>query len=76
MLLERAQAQNLLLLTTEKDHARLAGDPQLAGLAKRTAALPVRLVIEEEAWLCHLLFKAIKRNGIGEKPPAAAKGGF
>jgi tetraacyldisaccharide 4'-kinase len=75
MLLERAQAQNLLLLTTEKDHARLAGDRQLAGLAEHAAVLPVRLVIEEEAWFRDLLVKALERRGIGEKPPAAAKGG-
>jgi tetraacyldisaccharide 4'-kinase len=74
MLLERAQAQNLLLLTTEKDHARLAGDRQLAGLAERAAVLPVRLVIEEEAWFRDLLFKALKRGGIGEKQPAAKAG--
>jgi tetraacyldisaccharide 4'-kinase len=76
MLLERAQAQNLLLLTTEKDHARLAGDRQLAGLAERAAVLPVRLAIEEEAWLRDLLSKALKRDGTGEKPPPAAKGRF
>jgi tetraacyldisaccharide 4'-kinase len=74
MLLERAQAQNLLLLTTEKDHARLTGDRQLAGLAERTAVLPVQLVIEEQAWFRDLLFRALRRRGIGEKPPAA--GGF
>jgi tetraacyldisaccharide 4'-kinase len=76
MLLKRAQEQNLLLLTTEKDHARLTGDRQLAGLAERTAVLPVRLIIEEEARFCDLLFRALKRRGIGEKPPAAAQGGF
>jgi tetraacyldisaccharide 4'-kinase len=74
MLLERAQAQNLLLLTTEKDHARLTGERRLAGLAERTAVLPVRLVIEEQTWFRDLLFRALKRRGIGEKPPAAAQG--
>jgi tetraacyldisaccharide 4'-kinase len=66
MLLERAQAQNLVLLTTEKDHARLTGDPQLAGLAERAAVLPVRLVIEEEAAFGDLLFRALKRRDTGE----------
>jgi tetraacyldisaccharide 4'-kinase len=75
MLLERAQAQNLLLLTTEKDHARLAGDRQLAGLAQHAAVLPVQLVIEEEAWFRNLLVKALERRGIGDKPPAGARGG-
>jgi len=74
MLLERARAQNLLLLTTEKDYARLSGDRQLAGLAERTAVLPVRLVIEEEARFRDLLFGALKRRAIGAKPPAVAQG--
>jgi tetraacyldisaccharide 4'-kinase len=47
-LLGRAQAQNLMLVTTEKDHVRLTGDPQLAALAARTSALPARLVIDEQ----------------------------
>jgi hypothetical protein len=38
--------------------------------------LPVRLVIEEEAWFRDLIFKALKRRGIGEKSPAAATGCF
>jgi tetraacyldisaccharide 4'-kinase len=76
MLLERAQAQNLLLLTTEKDHARLTGDRQLAGLAERAAVLPVHLVIEEEGRFRDLLFKALKGRGIGERSPAAATGCF
>ena len=43
-LMARADAANLVLLTTEKDLARLAGDPRLAALAARASALPVRLV--------------------------------
>ena len=46
-LIARADAANLMLLTTEKDFARLAGHPHLAALAARARALPVRLVIEE-----------------------------
>ena len=46
-LIARADAADLTLLTTEKDFARLAGDPHLAALAARARALPVRLVIEE-----------------------------
>jgi tetraacyldisaccharide 4'-kinase len=46
-LIARAEAARLILLTTEKDLARLAGDPKLAGLASRARALPVRLVVEE-----------------------------
>jgi tetraacyldisaccharide 4'-kinase len=76
MLLERAQAQNLLLLTTEKDHARLAGERQLAVLAERAAVLPVRLVVKEEAWFRDLLSKVLKRGGICAKPSADAKAGL
>lgn len=46
-LLARADTENLLLITTEKDYVRLAGDPKLATLAARASALPVRLAIEE-----------------------------
>lgn len=47
-LLARARADNLLLLTTEKDHVRLSGNRRLEALADRAGTLPVRLVIEEE----------------------------
>jgi tetraacyldisaccharide 4'-kinase len=47
-LLAQAQAHNLMLLTTEKDLARLAGEPKLQQLAALASALPVRLVIEEQ----------------------------
>jgi len=46
-LLARAAADNLMLVTTEKDTARISRDPKLAALAERAHALPVRLVIEE-----------------------------
>ena len=46
-LIARAQRESLMLVTTEKDLMRLAGDPQLAALAARASALPVRLVIDE-----------------------------
>ncbi|HXW40947.1 MAG TPA: tetraacyldisaccharide 4'-kinase [Xanthobacteraceae bacterium] len=48
MLMAHADDQNLVLITTEKDRARLSGNPKLAALAARTLVLPVRLVIEEE----------------------------
>jgi tetraacyldisaccharide 4'-kinase len=59
-LLARAQAHKLILITTEKDHVRLAGDPRLAGLAARTSALPVRLVVEEEAAFRQMVLKVVK----------------
>jgi tetraacyldisaccharide 4'-kinase len=46
-LLARAHAQNFVLITTEKDHVRLAGDPALAALKAHASVLPVRLVVEE-----------------------------
>ncbi|MET0532405.1 MAG: tetraacyldisaccharide 4'-kinase, partial [Microvirga sp.] len=47
-LLAHADAEGLMLLTTEKDLARLAGDPDVSALAARAQALPVRLVAEDE----------------------------
>ena len=61
-LIARAQAENLVLITTEKDHVRFAGDPALAALAVRTSILPVRLVIEEQDAFRRLVLSAAKRN--------------
>ena len=47
-LIARAKANNLMLVTTEKDLVRLTGAPQLEELAAHASALPVRLVIEEK----------------------------
>jgi tetraacyldisaccharide 4'-kinase len=60
-LLARAQAQGLMLVTTEKDLVRLAGEPQLETLAARSSALPVRLVIEEAELFRQMVLKAVKR---------------
>jgi tetraacyldisaccharide 4'-kinase len=43
----QAEHDGLTLLTTEKDHARMTGDPVLAALAARSQVLPVTLVVEE-----------------------------
>ncbi|NVO17127.1 MAG: tetraacyldisaccharide 4'-kinase [Rhodoplanes sp.] len=48
-LLADADANGLRLVTTEKDVLRLQGDPALAGLAARSAVLPVGLVLDEPA---------------------------
>ena len=61
-LLKRAQAQNLVLLTTEKDHVRLAGDPQLTALAARAGALPVRFVIEEQEPFREMVLKVVEKK--------------
>jgi len=61
-LIARADAASLVLLTTEKDLARLSGEPVLAALAARANALPVRLVIEEADAFQDLILKAAKRR--------------
>jgi tetraacyldisaccharide 4'-kinase len=61
-LLRRAEAANLVLLTTEKDLARLAGEPHLAALAAHASALPVRLVIEEHDAFRDMIVKAAKQR--------------
>ncbi len=60
-LLARAEAANLVLITTEKDYVRLADDPALATLAARSNVLPVRLVIEEQEAFADMVRKAVKR---------------
>ena len=61
-LIARAQTGNLMLVTTEKDLMRLSGEPQLETLAARSSALPVRLVIEEEAAFRQVIVNAAKRG--------------
>ena len=46
-LIMRAEHDGLALLTTEKDRARMAGEPLLAALAARAHVLPVTLVVDE-----------------------------
>jgi tetraacyldisaccharide 4'-kinase len=47
-LITEAERHDLALVTTEKDLARLQGDPPLAALAARARALPVELIVEEQ----------------------------
>ena len=61
-LIERAEAANLVLLTTEKDYVRLAGEPELAALAARASALPVRLAIEEQDAFRDMVVNMLKRR--------------
>jgi tetraacyldisaccharide 4'-kinase len=58
----QAQSQNLVLLTTEKDQARLAGEPHLGELAGRANALPARLLIEEDDAFRDLVLNVVKRR--------------
>jgi tetraacyldisaccharide 4'-kinase len=61
-LIARAQAKGLILVTTEKDAMRMAGEPRLDALAARASALPVRLVIEEVDLFRQMLLQAVKRK--------------
>jgi len=45
-LIDRAAAARLTLVTTEKDHARVAGDEKLAALASHALTLPVTLALD------------------------------
>jgi tetraacyldisaccharide 4'-kinase len=57
-LVMRAEHDGLTLLTTEKDHARMTGDPAAAALCERAHVLPVTLRFDEEDKLRALLAKA------------------
>lgn len=57
-LLMAADNEALALVTTEKDRARMTGDPALAGLMQRTHVLPVTVEIAEAAELGAALAKA------------------
>ena len=46
-LVMQAEHGGLALLTTEKDRARMVGEPTLAALAENSHVLPVRMVMEE-----------------------------
>jgi tetraacyldisaccharide 4'-kinase len=55
-LINAAANENLILVTTEKDMARMRGDPALAALEQACNALPVTLVFDDE--------NAVQRNAI------------
>jgi tetraacyldisaccharide 4'-kinase len=61
-LLDQAARENLTLVTTEKDLARLKGAPALDTLAGACRALPVRLRFEDEDALRRLLAEAVQRR--------------
>ncbi|MFY9684329.1 MAG: tetraacyldisaccharide 4'-kinase [Pseudolabrys sp.] len=50
-----AEHSGLILLTTEKDRARMDGDPRLAGLAASVQTLPVTMVVQEADELRQLI---------------------
>ena len=60
-LLARADHDRLTLVTTEKDCARMAGEPALAALAARAQALPVTLAMDEADELRKLVLAKLRR---------------
>jgi tetraacyldisaccharide 4'-kinase len=58
-LVAKAQANHLMLLTTEKDLVRVAGEPDLQQLAASASALPVRLVVEDQDRLREMILKTV-----------------
>ncbi len=58
----QAEHESLTLVTTEKDHARMSGDPALAALAARTQVLPVTLVVDEAEKLRSVVLAKIQRG--------------
>jgi tetraacyldisaccharide 4'-kinase len=60
-LMAEADAQRLTLVTTEKDLARLAGDPAARELAARAVALPVTLQVGGDAFARLVIDAAARR---------------
>jgi len=54
-LIMQAEREGLALLTTEKDRARMAGDPLLTALAAKAHVLPVTLVVDDADGLRRLM---------------------
>ena len=60
-LIMQAEQGGLALLTTEKDLARMAGEPLLAALAGKTHVLPVTMVVEEMDELRRVVLAKLRR---------------
>ena len=56
-----AEHETLTLLTTEKDHARMTGDPALSALATQAKVLPVTLEVDESDALRALVRDKLRR---------------
>ncbi|MFN8831840.1 MAG: tetraacyldisaccharide 4'-kinase [Labrys sp. (in: a-proteobacteria)] len=56
----RAQAERLLPVTTEKDHARLSGGPARKALASMSLPVPVGIRFEDEAGIRRLLLGLLR----------------
>ena len=64
-LCDDAQRAGLVLMTTEKDLARLAGEDQVKELVARAKALPVTLAFEDEEAMKSLLLERLAQAGTG-----------
>ena len=64
-LCDDAQRAGLVLMTTEKDLARLSGEDQLKELAARAKALPVTLAFEEDEAMKSLLLERLAQARTG-----------
>jgi hypothetical protein len=62
----RADRERLVLVTTEKDLARMAGDPAAAEFLTRARALPVTLTFAEGAALERALRNAVAQPDRGD----------
>jgi tetraacyldisaccharide 4'-kinase len=60
LLVMQAEHDGLALLTTEKDHARIAGEPALVALAETARVLPVTLMVDEVDELRALVLAKIR----------------
>jgi tetraacyldisaccharide 4'-kinase len=60
-LVMEAEHQGLTLITTEKDHVRMAGDPALAALHACAQVLPVTLIVEDAETLRRFALDALER---------------
>ena len=60
-LIVQAEQGGLTLVTTEKDRARMSGDPALAALAAKAQVLPVTLVVDEVEELRKLVLGKLRR---------------
>jgi tetraacyldisaccharide 4'-kinase len=60
-LIMQAEHGGLALLTTEKDRARMAGEPLLAALAEKTHVLPVMMVVHEANELRRMVLAKLRR---------------
>jgi tetraacyldisaccharide 4'-kinase len=73
-LLDDAAREHLTLVTTEKDIARMRGDPALAQLADRTAVIPVTMTFDDDAALRREVIDRLMsgKNGATSPGPGGA----